>query len=465
MEEITGSHLTNEPEKGLGTPAEGMRGGTDMSNVRYGTQLPPMDGGMNAWLFLAACFVMEALVWGFAFTFGVFQAYYSDMPQFKDSGNIAVIGTCAMVKLNISCSNPTRANSYPQGIMYLDLPLVFAAYRQWPKYQRFGCALGVLLMCAALGLSSLATNTNHLIVTQGIFYALGGSIAYAPCILLMEEWFDRRKGLAFGVMWAGTGIGGVVLPIVMEQLLGKYGFRITLRGFAVVLFILTAPLVYFVKPRVPIPDNRPSPPAPNFRFMFTSTFAIFEFCNIVEALGFFLPSIYLPTYAGMIGASTSLQALTVILFNLASVVGCVLMGAIIDKLDVTLCILISTVGSSIGVFLIWGFSTSLAPLFIFSIIYGLFAGSYTSTWPGIMREVVHNKPSAESSMVFACLAAGRGVGNLVSGPLSEGLIKGLPWEGNAGYGYGSGYGTLIAFTGVTGVVGGGSYAARRMKWL
>ncbi|KAJ5847812.1 hypothetical protein N7455_011769 [Penicillium solitum] len=434
MEEVTGSHSTNEPEKGLRTPAEGIRGGTVMSNVHYETQLPPMDGGMNAWLFLAACFVMEALVWGFAFTFGVFQAYYSDIPQFKDSGNIAVVGTCAM------------------GIMYLDLPLVFAAYRQWPKYQRFGCALGVLLMCAALGLSSLATNTNHLIVTQGIFYALGGSIAYAP--------WPR-----VGVMWAGTGIGGVVLPIVMEQLLGKYGFRITLRGFAVVLFILTAPLVYFVKPRVPIPNNRPSPPAPNFRFMFTSTFAIFEFCNTVEALGFFLPSIYLPTYAGMIGASTSLQALTVILFNLASVVGCVLMGAIIDKLDVTLCILISTVGSSIGIFLIWGFSMSLAPLFIFSIVYGLFAGSYTSTWPGIMREVVHNKPSAESSMVFACLAAGRGIGNLVSGPLSEGLIKGLPWEGNAGYGYGSGYGTLIAFTGVTGVVGGGSYAARRMKWL
>lgn len=203
-----------------------------MSNVHYETQLPPMDGGMNAWLFLAACFVMEALVWGFAFTFGVFQAYYSDIPQFKDSGNIAVVGTCAMVKLNISCYNPTRANFYPQGIMYLDLPLVFAAYRQWPKYQRFGCALGVLLMCAALGLSSLATNTNHLIVTQGIFYALGGSIAYAPCILLMEEWFDRRKGLAlvscgpalesavlfslssWNSCWASTGSG---LPYVALQ--------------------------------------------------------------------------------------------------------------------------------------------------------------------------------------------------------------------------------------------------------
>ena len=349
--------------------------------------------------------------------------------------------------------------------MYLDIPLVFTAYRQWPRFQRLGCGLGVLMMCAALGLSSLATNTNHLIIAQGIFYALGGSIAYAPCILLMEQWFDRRKGLAFGVMWAGTGLGGAVLPIVMEQLLGKYGFRITLRGFAVVLFVLTGPLVYFVKPRVPIPASRPSPSAPNMRFLFTSTFAIFELCNVVEALGFFLPSIYLPTYAGMLGASTSLQALTVILFNSASVIGCVLMGTIIDKLDVTLCILVNTIASSIGVFLIWGFSMSLAPLFIFSILYGLSAGSYTSTWPGVMRDVVRNTPSAESSMVFASLSAGRGVGNLVSGPLSEALIKGMPWEGDVKYGYGSGYGSLIVFTGVTGLVGGGSYLARRMKWL
>lgn len=28
------------------------------------SQLPPVDGGKDAWLFLAACFVIEALVWG-----------------------------------------------------------------------------------------------------------------------------------------------------------------------------------------------------------------------------------------------------------------------------------------------------------------------------------------------------------------------------------------------------------------
>ena len=28
------------------------------------SSLPPIDGGKDAWLFLAACFVVEALVWG-----------------------------------------------------------------------------------------------------------------------------------------------------------------------------------------------------------------------------------------------------------------------------------------------------------------------------------------------------------------------------------------------------------------
>ncbi|RAK97235.1 putative MFS monocarboxylate transporter [Aspergillus ibericus CBS 121593] len=409
---------------------------------------PPLDHGKDAWLFLAACFVMEALVWGFAFTYGVFQDYYSTLPAFQNSNSIAIIGTCAM------------------GIMYLDLPIIFTLYRQYPTLQRTGCALGVLLMCLSLGLSSLSTTVPHLILTQGIFYAIGGSIAYSPCILLMEDWFDKRKGLAFGVMWAGTGLGGAILPIVMQRLLDLYGFRTTLRAFAITLFILTGPLVYFVKPRVPAP-KRPSSriSIPNLKFLSSSTFLLFQAFNTIEALGYFLPSLYLPTYARSIGASGTLEALTVILLNVASVAGCVCMGAIIDHLDVTTCILISAAGSTLGVFLLWGFSVSLPPLFIFAIVYGLFAGSYTSTWPGVMRDVVRKEGSAESSMVFACLAAGRGVGNIVSGPLSEALLKGRPWVGDVGYGFGSGYGSLIVFTGVTGVVGGGSYCVRRMGWL
>lgn len=61
--------------------------------------LPRADGGMQAWLFLAGCFATEALVWGFPFSFGVFQVYYCSHEIFsQDVSLVALIGTSATVR-------------------------------------------------------------------------------------------------------------------------------------------------------------------------------------------------------------------------------------------------------------------------------------------------------------------------------------------------------------------------------
>ena len=57
--------------------------------------------------------------------------------------------------------------------------------------------------------------------------------------------------------------------------------------------------------------------------------------------------------------------------------------------------------------------------------------------------------SVDPGMVFACLAAGRGIGNVACGPLSEALVRSKIWMGEAGGAYGSGYGSLVVFTGLT----------------
>jgi MFS family permease len=369
----------------------------------------------------------------------------------------------------------------PQGIMYLDLPIITALVRLFPRQGRWSPLFGLLIICVALVMSSFATNVTQLIVTQGIFYAIGGSIAYSPSILYMDEWFVKKKGLAYGIMWSGTGLAGVIFPLLLEYLLSTYGYQVTLRLWAGLVFALTAPLAIFIKPRLPYSATTHTRSF-DLRFVVSRTFLLHQLGNVVEAMGFFLPGIYLPTYARTtLGATPFQSAMSVLLLNVASVFGCVAMGGLIDRMHVTTCIFICSVGAAIGTFLIWGFSTTLPVLCVFCVLYGFFAGSYTSTWSGVMHDVAKNAgregDSSESqdshnsgstvdpTMVLAFLSAGRGIGNVASGPLSEALIANMPWRGQAAGGYGSGYGGLIVFTGVTAILGGGSYIWRRVGWL
>ncbi|KAE8149951.1 major facilitator superfamily domain-containing protein [Aspergillus avenaceus] len=408
------------------------------------SQLPPVDGGKHAYLFLAAGFMIEALIWGFSFAYGIFQDYYSSHESFKSSGNIAVIGTCMM------------------GVNYLISPITFVLLQGLPSLKRWSCPAGFVVMCLALALSSFAANTTHLILTQGIAYGIGASFAYSPVIIFMNEWFVQKRGLAFGLMWAGTGVSGVVLPLVLQWLLDSYGHKTTLRIWALVLFLMSSPLVYFVKPRLPI-SRASSIRTFDLSFLWQHTFVIFQMGNIVEALGYFLPTIYLPTFARTLGANSIMASLTVILCNLASVFGCVAMGHLVDRYHATTCILISTIGSTIAVFLFWGLSVSLAPLYVFCVVYGLFAGSFTSTWPAVMNEVVKKSQLADPSIVFGFLSTGRGIGNVVSGPLSDALIKGSWSHEASSFAYGTSYGPLIVFTGITALFGGLSIIARPFK--
>lgn len=141
------------------------------------------------------------------------------------------------------------------------------------------------------------------------------------------------------------------------------------------------------------------------------------------------------------------------------------MGMLIDRFHVTTVILLSTIGASMSVFLFWGFSTALPLLCVFSILYGFFAGGLVSTIAGMIKVVKQRDEYADVGTLLGLLSAGRGIGAVISGPLSESLLKGRPWEGQAGEAYGSGFGSLIVFTGVTATVGGVSFIGKRLGWV
>lgn len=309
-----------------------------------------------------------------------------------------------------------------------------------------------------MALGSFCNTVPQLIGVQGILFGAGGCIAYCPCTLYIDEWFDRRKGMAYGIVWSAAGAGGVILPLALQALLESFGFRTTMRIWSGIIFALAIPLTWFVKPRLPILADRHRTPF-RMRFAISKRFIIYQAANVIEATGYFLPSIYLPTFVReTAGTSNFMSALTLLLINVTCTMGLVGMGSLSDRLQVKTCMLLSAAGAAISVLVIWGLAASLPTIYVFCIFYGLFAGSWSATWPGIMREMAQNGEAdgyglVDPVMVQGHLCVGRGLGNVVSGPLSAALITGSPWKGQARGAYGSGYGLLILYTGVTAAVG------------
>ncbi|KUJ19832.1 MFS monocarboxylate transporter [Mollisia scopiformis] len=409
--------------------------------------LPQADGGKDAWLFLAAGFMAEFMVWGLPFSFGVFQEYYTTHEPFSSqSSGIAVIGTTAT------------------GVMYMIGLIIFPAYKQWPHLASISKWAGIPLMAAGLIGASFAQSVNHLIVTQGVLYALGGCIIYYPILMYIDEWFVQRKGLAYGIMWAGTGFGGLTIPFILNALLSKYGFRTTLRIWALALLVLALPLVHFLRPRLPISPSSQSPRY-GLSFLKSSSFWLLQLGLVIESLGYFIPSIYLPLFARSLGLSPSIGTLLIALLNAAGVVATILFGMLVDRFHVTTVILLSSLGTTISVFLLWGLSTALPLLVVFSIVYGFFAGGFVSTNAGVIKLVKQGDGSADVGILLGIISAARGVGAIASGPLSDAVLRGRPWAGEAGGAYGSGYGGLIVFTGVSAAVGGVGFLGRRLGWV
>ncbi|PYH78120.1 MFS monocarboxylate transporter [Aspergillus uvarum CBS 121591] len=427
--------------------------------------LPPVDQGRGAWLILASCCLIQLPVWGFSLVSGLFQEYFETHNELDGStGGLAIVGTTSM------------------GILYLLSPISFTLLTRYPHLQKYCAPVGLVLSVGGSLLSSFAHTVWQLTATQGVLCGLGNGLVFSPTTLLLDQWFIRRKGLAYGIMWAGKSVCGVALPFLTSAALDQYGARTTLRAWTVITLLTTLIALPFIKPRVP-PAASTSPQPLNLAFLKLLTFWTLELANIIQSLGYFLPSTYLPSYSTTAaGLSETTGTLLLALFNATSIVGGIVLGSMCDRFAVSNIMLLSSVGSGLSVLLFWGLSsaatnqsssfehlqphTALALLTVFSTTYGFFAGGFSSTWSGVLTQIKREVPSLETGLVFGLLAGGRGIGSVISGPLSEKLMQRGSVVGvhsGVSTGYATDYGAVILFTGVTALLGGWSWGWSWMR--
>lgn len=71
-------------------------------------------------------------------------------------------------------------------------------------------------------------------------YGVGASLAYTPSLVILGHYFKRRMGFVNGFATAGSSVFTVLLPLVMEPLMGYVGLENLLRCIACITLIVVA---------------------------------------------------------------------------------------------------------------------------------------------------------------------------------------------------------------------------------
>lgn len=269
----------------------------------------------------------------------------------------------------------------------------------------------------------------------------GYVIFFFPVLSIVNEWWIVRRGMALGVITSAAGASGIAMPLIIEALLNRYGHRTTLRAVALAMVVLTGPLIPLIRSRLP-PSHASAVTRTDWSFAFKPLFLLYCFANITQGLGFFFPSLFLPSYATSIGLSASDGAMLLSVMSAAQVVGQWTFGILPDKMSLNPLVLLSTTTTALACFTSWGLAHDIAPLIVFALLFGFFAYGFSSM-RARMGTAVSEEPTAALA-TFGILTFCQGSGNMLAGPISAGLVSGGIQRDSYGI---MRYRSLVVFTG------------------
>jgi predicted MFS family arabinose efflux permease len=383
-------------------------------------------------------------------SYGVFQEYY--FGNWTLQGNREVTGIIG-----------TTFN----GVMYLSMPFLFALFtRRWASKRLVAALCGAGLTCVSFFLSSFSTRGWHLVATQGVMAALGCALIYSPTTLSLGEWFNTsNRALAYGVVLSCKNIVGSASPFLLRALLDRYSFRTTLRLWTAIT-AGTSIFGIFLIPTHPsnLSSTRRTRKIP-WKFLKYQSFYIYSIAIILQSSGYGIPQTYLNTYAHDVTLlSQTSVTLLLTLFNIPGIVASTFFGYLSDNkrfsISATTATSIPAICSALSAFLFWGLTSqgSMALLVLFSITFGFFAGGYSATWGGIInqleREALQKNEAIDTGMLYGLLNGARGIGYVSGGLVGIPLLKAGSTSTVGSFGYGTTYGPLIIFTGLSSVFGG-----------
>ncbi|CAG7931576.1 unnamed protein product [Penicillium olsonii] len=327
------------------------------------------DGGFQAWLVILGCWCGMFCTFGLVNCIGVFEAYY------------------------VSATGPLHR--YSQGEVswitsFQAWGIPFGGIMFGPIFDRYGprwlLIIGTLIYVFGLMMVSVSTQYYQIFLSQGIVSAFGSSAIFNSCISSVVSWFKHRRSYAFGVMVSGSSLGGVIMPIMMNELIPRVGFQWTMRIIGFMILGLLAITVCTVRPYLP-PQPKPFRLQTYCSGLKEPAFAMTCTASFFFYWGLFIPFNYIVLQSENAGISPHIAQYMLPIINAVSIPGRIIPGFLADKAGRFNVAILVAGFTSIFCLALWIPGQSQGALIAFSVLYGFFSGSSISLAPTLVAQI------------------------------------------------------------------------------
>lgn len=348
----------------------------------------------RAWRMVAAAFVAMFAAYGIAYSFGAFfKPMAAEFGASRSSTSIVFSLTVAVWSLLGSLSGHLGDRFGPRivvatGAVVMGAGLVATAFidRLWMGYLTYSLAVGI-----------------------------GVAAAYVPTVAVVGGWFLRRRNAALGIAVAGIGFGTLLVAPLAAHLIQSIGWRRTymvlgIAGAAVLLLCAAA----LERPPVHV---TPSPISVR-EAIGTPAFGLLYGSQLLCSLALFVPFVYLPAYAHVLGASAVEGAALVGIIGGASVGGRLGLGALADRAGVVRLYQGTFLLLALS-YLLWLGAGSYATLVIFALVMGAGYGGFVALSPAVLTDLFG---AQRLGTVMGILYTSGAAGALLGPPLAGVII-------------------------------------------
>ncbi|KAI0839342.1 major facilitator superfamily domain-containing protein [Hypoxylon sp. FL0890] len=366
---------------------------------------PPKEG-LIAWIQVLGAFIINLNTWGLMNSYGAFQTFYQvDMLRSSSSSSIAWIGSTQAFFLFL--------NSLIAG------PLFDAGYLRQLLW------VGSLLLVVGMLLTSITSHYWQIFLTQALMTGLGFGCLYLPAPAVVSQHFYASTALAMGTSSTGSAIGGIIYPIIFNQLQPQVGFGWATRVLAFILLATSVIPVFLMKANAP---PRPARSLVDRSAFKDAPFLVFILGLFFGVMGFYIVLNYIELLAlARTNTTPHLAGYLLVIINAASLPGRLVPGYYADQIG---SINVQTTVVLAGVVLTFSLLTirTAAGLIVFSSLYGFMAGAFL----GLPASGIVNLSSDKSKIGtrLGMTLSFIGFGLLVSNPIAGAILgSGQNWVG------------------------------------